>query len=80
MTAPAPGAIPPSTARRRRPARPARKPGSLARNDVEAYDGRESKPRDNGYLTGNHAEYAAAEREGLVSPLKPPSTPSAAAR
>ena len=43
-----------------------------ARNDVEAYEGRAVEPRDNGYLTANHAEYAAAKREGLLSPLKAP--------
>jgi phosphomethylpyrimidine synthase len=49
-----------------------RKSWILARNDVEAYQGREIEPRDNGYLTANHAEYAAAKREGLLSPLKAP--------
>ena len=49
-----------------------RKAWILARNDVEAYDGRAIEPRDNGYLTANHAEYAAAKREGLLSPLKAP--------
>jgi len=44
----------------------------LDRGDVEAYEGREIEPRDNGYLTANHAEYAAAKREGLLSPLKAP--------
>ena len=43
-----------------------------ARNDTEAYEGRAIEPRDNGYLTANHAEYAAAKREGLLSPLKAP--------
>ncbi|MEI9892436.1 MAG: phosphomethylpyrimidine synthase ThiC [Chthoniobacter sp.] len=38
-----------------------------ARQDVEAYDGREVKPQDNGYLSGKHAEYASkAERNRLV--------------
>jgi len=37
------------------------------RQDVEAYDGREVKPQDNGYLSGKHAEYASkAERNRLV--------------
>jgi len=49
-----------------------RKNWILARNDVEAYDGRAVEPRDNGYLTANHAEYAAAKREGILSPLKAP--------
>jgi phosphomethylpyrimidine synthase len=43
-----------------------------ARNDTESYEGRAVEPRDNGYLTANHAEYAAAKREGLLSPLKAP--------
>ena len=38
-----------------------------ARNDVIAYDGREVKPQDNGYLSGKHAEFAStAERNRLV--------------
>ena len=38
-----------------------------ARQDVEAYDGREVKPQDNGYLSGKHAEYASkAEKNRLV--------------
>ena len=38
-----------------------------ARNDVAAYDGREVKPMDNGYLSGKHAEFASsAERNRLV--------------
>ena len=49
-----------------------RKEWIAARNDVEEYVGREIQPRDNGYLTANHAEYAAAKREGLLSPLKAP--------
>jgi phosphomethylpyrimidine synthase len=37
------------------------------RNDVVAYDGREVKPQDNGYLSGKHAEFAStAERNRLV--------------
>ncbi|MEZ5384409.1 MAG: phosphomethylpyrimidine synthase ThiC, partial [Prosthecobacter sp.] len=49
-----------------------RKDWILARNDVVEYEGRAIEPRDNGYLTANHAEYAAAKREGLLSPLKAP--------
>ncbi|HRK16760.1 MAG TPA: phosphomethylpyrimidine synthase ThiC [Prosthecobacter sp.] len=49
-----------------------RKAWILSRNDVEEYTGRAIEPRDNGYLTANHAEYAAAKREGLLSPLKAP--------
>ncbi|MCP5557094.1 MAG: phosphomethylpyrimidine synthase ThiC [Verrucomicrobiaceae bacterium] len=49
-----------------------RKQWILDRGDVEAYEGREIEPRDNGYLTANHAEYAAAKREGILSPLKAP--------
>jgi len=37
------------------------------RGDVIAYDGREVKPQDNGYLSGKHAEFAStAERNRLV--------------
>ncbi len=49
-----------------------RKKWILDRGDVEEYEGRTVEPRDNGYLTANHAEYAAAKREGLLSPLKAP--------
>jgi phosphomethylpyrimidine synthase len=39
----------------------------LKRGDVEEIDGREVKPQDNGYLSGNHAEYASkAEKNRLV--------------
>jgi len=39
----------------------------LARGDVEAYDGRPVQPRDNGYLTEQHAQYAsAAERSARL--------------
>jgi phosphomethylpyrimidine synthase len=38
-----------------------------ARGDVEAYEGREVKPQDNGYLSGKHAEYASqAEKNRLL--------------
>ena len=38
-----------------------------ARGDVAAYDGREVKPMDNGYLSQNHAEYASqSERNRLL--------------
>ena len=38
-----------------------------ARGDVVAYDGREVKPQDNGYLSGKLAEYASkAEKNRLV--------------
>ncbi|HRQ89172.1 MAG TPA: phosphomethylpyrimidine synthase ThiC, partial [Bacteroidia bacterium] len=49
-----------------------RKDWILSRGDVEEYDGRTVQSRDNGYLTEQHAEYAAAKREGLLSPLKAP--------
>jgi phosphomethylpyrimidine synthase len=49
-----------------------RKSWILGRGDVAEYEGRAIEPRDNGYLTENHAEYAAAKREGLLSPLKAP--------
>jgi phosphomethylpyrimidine synthase len=72
MTAPAPGAIPAykGTVETGLPA--LRKSWIEARNDTESYEGRAIEPRDNGYLTANHAEYAAAKREGLLSPLKAP--------
>jgi phosphomethylpyrimidine synthase len=39
----------------------------LKRGDVAAYDGREVKPMDNGYLSGKHAEFASkAEKNRLV--------------
>jgi phosphomethylpyrimidine synthase len=39
----------------------------LKRGDVEAHDGREVKPQDNGYLSGKHAEFASkAEKNRLV--------------
>ena len=44
----------------------------LDRGDVQEYDGRTVHARDNGYLSDQHAEYAAAKREGLLSPLKAP--------
>ena len=44
-----------------------RAPWLAARQDVAAYEGREVKPQDNGYLSGKHAEYASsAERNRLV--------------
>jgi len=49
-----------------------RKAWILGRGDVEEYEGRTIEARDNGYLTEQHAEYAAAKREGLLSPLKAP--------
>ncbi|MCC6882481.1 MAG: phosphomethylpyrimidine synthase ThiC, partial [Verrucomicrobiales bacterium] len=51
---------------------PLRRPWIEGRGDVIAYQGRDVEPRDNGYLTENHAEYAAAKREGILSPLKAP--------
>ncbi|MCB1207501.1 MAG: phosphomethylpyrimidine synthase, partial [Verrucomicrobiae bacterium] len=49
-----------------------RLPWILGRGDVEEYDGRTVEARDNGYLSEQHAEYAASKREGLLSPLKAP--------
>lgn len=37
---------------------PMRRDWILARGDVEAYDGREIQPQDNGYLTKGHEKYA----------------------
>ena len=46
---------------------PLRESWIAARGDVAAYDGREVKPQDNGYLSGKHAEFAStAERNRLV--------------
>ena len=42
----------------------------LARGDVEEYEGREVQPRDNGYLTRGHAEYASQrETKGRLQPF-----------
>ena len=49
-----------------------RKAWITSRNDVEEYTGRSVEARDNGYLSDQHAEYAAMKREGLLSPLKAP--------
>ncbi len=38
---------------------PLRRDWILARGDVEAYDGREVQPQDNGYLTEKHVEFAS---------------------
>ncbi|CAN5914638.1 phosphomethylpyrimidine synthase ThiC [soil metagenome] len=46
---------------------PVRRDWILKRDDVEAYEGREVMPQDNGYLSGKHAEFASkAERNRLV--------------
>ncbi|MEK7730106.1 MAG: response regulator, partial [candidate division KSB1 bacterium] len=46
---------------------PLRRDWILKRGDVEAHDGREVKPMDNGYLSGKHAEFASkAEKNRLV--------------
>ncbi|MBM3821271.1 MAG: phosphomethylpyrimidine synthase, partial [Verrucomicrobia bacterium] len=48
----------------------------LARGDVEEIDGREVKPQDNGYLSGQHAEYASkAEKNRLLEFPGMPSQP-----
>ncbi len=49
-----------------------RRPWIESRSDVEEYEGRSVQARDNGYLTEQHAEYAAAKRDGFLSPLKAP--------
>ncbi len=51
---------------------PLRRDWILARGDVEAYEGRNVHPRDNGYLSDRHAEHAATRREGVLSPLEAP--------
>lgn len=42
---------------------PLRREWILARGDVEAYDGREVQPQDNGYLTKGHAQYASTREK-----------------
>ena len=42
---------------------PLRREWILARGDVEAYDGREVRPQDNGYLTKGHAQYASTREK-----------------
>ncbi|MEI6337276.1 MAG: phosphomethylpyrimidine synthase ThiC [Verrucomicrobiota bacterium] len=37
----------------------------IKRGDVSAYDGREIKPQDNGYLSTSHAQIASEKRGGL---------------
>src|SRR5262249_48893324 len=42
----------------------------LSRDDVEPYEGRTVEPRDNGYLTRGHAEYASQrESKGRLEPF-----------
>ena len=59
MTAPARGAIRISKAPPKKACPPLRRDWILARGDVEAYDGREVQPQDNGYLTEKHVEFAS---------------------
>ena len=41
-----------------------------SRNDTETYSGREVQPRDNGYLTAGHAEFASQrETKGRLQPF-----------
>ena len=59
---------------------PLRRDWILARGDVEAYDGREVQPQDNGYLTEKHVEFASkserankfVEFPGLTSERRKP--------
>src|SRR5258706_12325557 len=49
---------------------PLRREWVAGRGDVEEYDGREVQPRDNGYLTAGHAEYASRrETKGRLEPF-----------
>jgi phosphomethylpyrimidine synthase len=53
---------------------PLRRDWILARGDVEAYDGREVQPQDNGYLTEKHVEFpglTADRRQPLRATGKP---------
>jgi phosphomethylpyrimidine synthase len=43
----------------------------LKRGDVAAYDGREVKPQDNGYLSRSHAQIASEKRGGLSALTSP---------
>jgi len=43
----------------------------LKRGDVAAYDGREIKPQDNGYLSTSHAQIASEKRGGLSALSSP---------
>ena len=45
------------------------------RADVEEYDGRTTRPEDNGYLSDSHAQ-TASERRGGLSPLRQPANAS----
>ena len=50
--------------------RPIRLPWIEKRGDCESYAGREVQPRDNGYLTAGHAEYASQrETRGALQPF-----------
>ncbi len=42
-----------------------------SRNDAAEYDGRETRPQDNGYLSASHAQITSEKRGGL-SPLNSP--------
>ncbi len=49
---------------------PIRLPWITQRGDTESYAGREVQPRDNGYLTAGHAEYASRrETRGALEPF-----------
>ena len=49
---------------------PCARNGSTQRGDTETYAGREVQPRDNGYLTAGHAEFASQrETKGQLQPF-----------
>jgi len=48
-----------------------RKDWILKRGDVAAYDGREIKPQDNGYLSTSHSQIASEKRGGLSALTSP---------
>ena len=61
------GAIPHFTGKSEEGLPALRREWILKRGDVEEHDGREVKPKDNGYLSGKHAEFASkAEKNRLV--------------
>src|SRR5207249_12026297 len=47
----------------------------LRRGDVEEYDGRERKPRDDGYLSEAHQEYAVKRAKTSNLELRTPNLP-----
>src|SRR5947208_10072240 len=55
---------------------PLRRDWVLRRGDVEEYDGRELKPRDDGYLSEAHQEYAVKRAKTSNLGLRTPNLPN----